>query len=76
MIEHKAYECEFCGKEFDVEQYEEALQHENNCNCNPKHKKCGSCKYGKKIIQYGIEYIQCQRLKSLEESCVVWNNKK
>jgi hypothetical protein len=30
MIEHKAYECEFCSEEFDNDEYELALKHEKN----------------------------------------------
>jgi len=75
MIEHKAYECEFCGIEFDEEEYETALNHEARCECNPKYKKCASCKHGKSIVSYEVEYIKCDRLRATYSSCDDWRDK-
>lgn len=76
MIEHKAYECEFCGKEFDDDEYESALYHEKNCDCNPIYKKCASCKNGKGVVSYETEYIRCDRLRDPSSSCGEWDRKK
>ena len=75
MIEHKAYECEFCGKEFDNDEREEALRHEVECDCNPVLKRCGACKYGKQVISYECEYIQCTKLRPMDGTCESWLNK-
>lgn len=75
MIEHKAYECEFCGIEFDHDEYEEAVKHEKNCSCNPIHKKCGSCRNGKRVTSYEVEYIQCTKLINHDCSCNDWRGR-
>jgi hypothetical protein len=72
MIEHKAYECEFCGEEFDSTEYEMAIKHESQCSCNPKYMKCGSCKYSIKVTSYGVDYIKCDKLRFSYESCNDW----
>lgn len=37
------YQCLFCNALFSTE--EKAIEHENNCSCNPETKKCGTCQY-------------------------------
>lgn len=36
------YRCGFCGKEFDDPR--SAVEHEEGCSHNPKHKTCFSCR--------------------------------
>ena len=76
MIEHKIYECEFCGREFEAEEREIALQHEAGCSCNPKHRRCGSCDRGRKVSSYGEDYIRCEKLKGLDDCCGDWKRDK
>lgn len=75
MIERKTYECEYCGKGFDYDEYNEALKHERDCNFNPKYKKCASCENSKIVIHCGVEYIRCNKLRPIYETCNDWENK-
>lgn len=76
VIEHKAYECEFCGREFEHDEREVALEHEACCPANPKLKQCSSCDSGKIIVRYDCKYIQCMALRPINGTCGCWREKK
>lgn len=50
----KVWKCDFCGYTEASKDY--MFQHENNCNCNPKFKTCGSCK---KFDTF--DYTECKK---------------
>lgn len=75
MLEHKQYECEHCGAEFDHDEYEEAVRHETNCDCNPAFKRCGSCSEGKMVTSYECEFIRCNRLRQMNSKEKCWSSK-
>lgn len=75
MIEHKTYECEYCHKEFDDDEYKLAIKHEAECLYNPAYKFCCSCKFAKIVSHYEVEYVQCTKPRDLYSRCDCWEAK-
>lgn len=75
MLIHKMYECEYCGKEFDKDEFELCKEHEATCEYREDLNLCASCGNGKIAIHYEEEIVLCTKRKHLYDSCGEWKPK-